>query len=479
MPADDAGGNLRVVAARLRALSRVGKDILFVGAVSHLVPLRALLAGRERRLPSCRWNELVPNFQSAPLTENQLPLVLREMPRLAWLFENFRAGHGPETRFPILGALRQILRMASAQYEEEYDEPISMTEWRALFQFGRNLAIVRGHLRPRLYEMVQAAKGCVDDDFGAIVLETLSHYPPNARPGEEQEHDGQHTSLNLHTEFSDGVERPIHAYPYPPLGEIFFEFHRRPPATPEEKLKWRAGFGRNLMLGAGICSWPPEDIFIENFFRTIRTRAQQEIGANHSTSEPFTSSVLDGLDIRETMRHLHERKIYVRRERIPPGKVGPVVLIWRDVHLAASNLWRTSLYAENSNESDIAFYSTPLGREMVGPGISRIEYSGILSVYPARGIADVWDFPPLYGWETHGRLLVAAAIMMSEERYIAVVSAKPPHPELRELARRHSRALVYLPLAMFSRALLKRARKCHILDSKQARTWASDYIPRV
>jgi hypothetical protein len=500
----------RVMAARLGKLSRDGVRVLHVGAVWRIPRLRHLLT------TECALEdeavESTPPLVMKRVGGRQLMLALREIPWCAWLWEVYRGSATPDAPFHVAEALEALLREAAAQYREEYHEDVNLTEWRALCQYARNLALVRGRLRPGLYELAMAAKGCVDDDFGAITLERAKRYPaneaeeagelppsdandqpfrldlnPELPPEEEPQVGGPHGSLELHAEFDGGMERVQHAYDFPELSEVIFSFRRRPRPTAALKAKWREDFLRRG--GYGICSWPPEDAFIERFFQTIRARAMQQISDNHSTSEEFTSSALDGLDVRETMRNWHRKKLYVRRERIPPGRVGPVVLIWEDVDFSheAPPVWRVTLYAENQNESDIAIYTTPPGREMVGPGITRVDYYGILSVYPAKRIADIWGmnhfalelFRTVQGNLTHARMLTAAALHFADERYIAVVAPHAPDAAMRQLARQLKKGIIYLPLATFSRAILKRARQSHVLNGHHVRGWAGDYIPKL
>ena len=82
--------------------------------------------------------------------------------------------------------------------------------------------------------------------------------------------------------------------------------------------------------GSSICSYPPEDLVIENYGRFLKQKAKSILSEERERVEPFTTSLLDGIDIRETIRNWHERKIYVRhRERIN-GDVGSVVVIFDD-----------------------------------------------------------------------------------------------------------------------------------------------------
>ena len=476
----------RALAGRLRAIAGQYERPVFVGRLHRFGVLRSLLGNPNARLTEPAI-EPTPSHHFQPLQGRQLGIALREIPWVAWQWEDFRSAHAPDESFGVTNALEGLLRRAAERYKLEFHEDVNLTEWRAISQFARNLALVRGGVRPRLYEITMAARGCVDGDFGAITLEQALRYPPNEGsvfpPEELSEADARHGSLSLYGDFDGEQERLSPAYDAGELREITFQFNRRPRPTTFQKDQWRNDFFSSI---TGICSWPPEDEFIEKFFRTVRNRAFLQISENHSTSEEFSSSALDGLDVRETVRNWHRGKLYVRRERIPPGRIGPVILYWRDFPFTVSGLWRTTLYAENQNESDIAVYSTAPGREMVGPGITRIDYFGILSVFPAMGIPDVWSASPfaarifslIPGELTHARVLIAAGLVFSQERYVAVVGPQPPDSGLRQLARRLGKGLVYLPLGTFSKSLLKRARQCHILSGQAVRGWAGDYIPK-
>ncbi|MBI5155183.1 hypothetical protein HZA57_08095, partial [Candidatus Poribacteria bacterium] len=451
-----------------------GLRMLVIADLRHAHAFARLLADPESAARFEDLDEDPPEARILPLAPIHLPHVTGEIPYLTHLYELFRSDSSSDEPFDILGGLTAILQAASRQYTEEFEEEVNLTEWRAILQFGRNLALERGWLRPRLYELVMAAKCCVDDDFGAVTLELATRYPPNEEDAPDSVPDlSMHRGLDLYADLGDGLRVAEPAYARPDLTTVEFHFKRRRP-SPLEKLKWQQEFFERF--GDSICSWPPEDERIETFFGHLRKRALQSISADHTTVEEFSTSMLDGLDFRETMRNWHRGRLYVRRERLPPGNVGPVVLVWRDFPLGTPGLWRSTLYAENQNESDIAIYCSPLGKEMVGPLISRTEYHGVLSVFPAMGIPDVWTVPQLYSWGTCGRLLLASAILLSQERYVAWVAANPPDPDLKNFARRNKVHIIYLPLAGFSRKTLKRLRQVHILGSRRARDWAGDYI---
>ena len=66
------------------------------------------------------------------------------------------------------------------------------------------------------------------------------------------------------------------------------------------------------------CSYPPEDDKIESFNTHVREQAKLLLGEDLARSEKFTSSLKDGLDIRETLRNWHTGDLYVKE--IPPAR---------------------------------------------------------------------------------------------------------------------------------------------------------------
>jgi len=56
----------------------------------------------------------------------------------------------------------------------------------------------------------------------------------------------------------------------------------------------------------GQCSWPPEDDQIESFNTHVREQTKLLLNNDLARSEKFTSSIKDGVDMRETLRHWHK-----------------------------------------------------------------------------------------------------------------------------------------------------------------------------
>src|SRR5690606_30750431 len=125
----------------------------------------------------------------------------------------------------------------------------------------------------------------------------------------------------------------------PAMEKISVRFRRRP--TLEMREQWQREWGEMDM--AGICSWPPEDETQERFMDFLRKRALAVLSRDRRQVVEFSTSLLDGLDIRETLRNWHTGKLYVQQTPQPQGRVGAVVLVFDDEERDAAYAWRSTL----------------------------------------------------------------------------------------------------------------------------------------
>ena len=127
--------------------------------------------------------------------------------------------------------------------------------------------------------------------------------------------------------------------------------------------------------------------------------------------------MMDGLDMRETIRNWHEGRIYVTENRPVGGRVGSVVIIFdEDQGPEEQYPWCMTWLGEHAQESDMAFYSTAAGDNVVGPGISRCEYGGFMLTYPPLRLYDIWKDPFFNGARTKAERLLLAGLDYSEEK---------------------------------------------------------------
>jgi hypothetical protein len=152
-----------------------------------------------------------------------------------------------------------------------------------------------------------------------------------------------------------------------------------------------------------------------------------------------------------------------------------VVIIF-DEDRANRYSYMTTWLGENQNESDMAFYSTFPFDHLVGPGIGRAEYGGLLMSLPPRRMYDVWQDPDYEFAETKPERLLLAALDYSVHRYVVYAAAKPPRSIFKTIAGRLGRTIVYVPLGQLSPVSLKKIRAVHVLDGYDKRDVAKDFI---
>ena len=61
-----------------------------------------------------------------------------------------------------------------------------------------------------------------------------------------------------------------------------------------------------------ICSYPPEDVLIEKFGNFLKKKGHQLLVEEAAKTVPFSTSLEDGIDTKETIRHWHEKKLFVK-----------------------------------------------------------------------------------------------------------------------------------------------------------------------
>jgi hypothetical protein len=171
------------MARRLRALAAGGKRVLCVLGVGHWLRVRELLEQQQIPDPYTLAPQALRKRDRVTLAHvrrRSLSRFLGELPHMTWMWEQAREEQEltGEAGFDKLGVLTHLLREGGATYQEKYKDTISLTQWKALFQYARNLALVEGRIRPDLYELITGAQGVVDGDYATEVLELARSYPP-------------------------------------------------------------------------------------------------------------------------------------------------------------------------------------------------------------------------------------------------------------------------------------------------------------
>jgi hypothetical protein len=387
-----------------------------------------------------------------------------EYPYLQDRYEQFRAemagGDGVDRRRVQLAVFRE----AEKTYESNTGERVAHWQRRLLARYTRNLAVVNRELAARIFDITVAARSVVDDNYAWEVWEAANRYPH------------QKEASDLPTVKISGEEVWLNTKMMRLRRRLPSKKRRlRPVGLKARKKEKVPGEWASQLDGASICSYPPEDLVIEDYGRFLKKKGKSILSEERARSEPFTTSLLDGIDIRETIRNWHEGQIYVRNFQKLHGDVGAVIVIF-DEDRDDRYTYMTTWLGEHQNESDMAFYSTYPFDHLVGPGIGRGEYGGFLMSLPARRMFDVWRDTDYDFAESKPERLLLAGLDYSLQRYVVYVAAKPPRSVFRNIAARFGRTIVYIPIGQLSPVTIKKIRVVHVLDGYDKREIAKDYI---
>jgi hypothetical protein len=387
-----------------------------------------------------------------------------EMPYLQERYEFFRLDLAGEERISKPRVQFDLLREAEAKYRESTGEKLAHWHRRLIARFTRNLAHISGELVANVYDLAVAARSIVDDNYGWEVWQMANRYL------------AQQEASSLETVRLNASEIWINTKKLRIRRRLPRPKQRLKPTGLKPRKRERVpGEWARQTTGDAICSYPPEDLVIEDYGRFLKKKAKAMLSEERVRVEPFTTSILDGIDIRETIRNWHQRKIYVRQADRLAGEVGAVVVIF-DEDAQDQYQYLTTWLGEHQNESDMAFYSTFPFEHLVGPGIGRAEYGGLLMTLPPRRLFDVWSDSDYDFAETKPERLLMAALDYSVERFVVYVAAKPPRSIFRSIAAHLNRKILYVPIGALSPTRLKKLRVVHVLDSYERRAEAKGYI---
>ncbi len=363
--------------------------------------------------------------------------------------------------------LAALFERAAVHYAENTGETFKSWQRRVLVQFAGNYSRLQGHLLPGLYQCVVSARGVADDNYAYEVWDLGSFYPwTDAGDGAPP------IKVRAGEVWLDGVKTMRFRRRFPRLRERLVRVPVKGRPQEDNPGDWAREFERGT-----ICSYPPEDVIIEDFGRYLQKKALQVLSEERTRVEEFSTSMLDGIEMRETLRNWPQgQKIYVREVQRVKGGAGSVVMIFDEDLEEQRFPWVMSWHGEHDQESDMAFYSTPVSAKIVGPGIARCEYGGFMLTYPPGRLMDVWSDPAYGEARTKAEVLLMAAIDYSQDKHVVYVAAKPPRTWFRTFAARLGKKVVYLPLGQLSPISCKKIRVFHVLSGHRVRELAKDYI---
>jgi hypothetical protein len=463
---------IQYMAWKLRELEQQYDNIVLVCSLQKWPWLREAYAEFQGELPEHDHVEPPTIYSVNP---NSLLFMFGELPFITGLHEQARAQLEDDENVTIDG-VKQLLMSARSSYLQDLGKRarrITPMHLKQCLKYIRNLTLLEHRMSPDLYTISLAAQQVLGDQFTIHVVETARHYAfqGDAEAFQTEDAPFQQVTLGIDQLRLPSAENVsvVSRLPGPPIAWRSLELRRRP--IREERERWMTQWNPYSQ-----CSWPPEDTLIESFRTRVLDRAKAIMGADLARSEKFSTSIKDGIDIRETLRHWYDGDIYVKV--MPPsiGKLDCCVMLF-DVSADPRDYpWRTTWFAEHKEESTLAFFATDFNKELIGPGIALATYGGAMFLYPPVPIPDIWQDPRLAFAELLEERLIAAACLHSRERQIAVLSDRAPGAAWRSIAKRLHKKLVHVPLSHFNDAMLQQLRMVHVLNGTEVRSYAERFI---
>lgn len=451
------------MARRLKELSFRYDRILFISGISHVASVLKLVDSPSFFPLYHAERDMV---ELCSLTSESCREVMAEWGYLTIKYEEHRnliKQEGPLDRQKVI---LQLYREASDKYIQLTGNSFPGYHLRNTMKFVRNYALTTHRLMPSLFQILQAAKGCVDHNYAYATWESATAYPYKKNIDNLPE-------LHLSAEEVWGNSKVI-------------RFHMKEKSRKQnfmERLKKsRSNIRFRPPLPFSICSYPPEDIAIERFGGFLKKKGSQILTEEAARSIPFSTSLEDGIDTRETIRHWHEHQLYVKAKGKPPAGVGSICVIFNEDKRDESQVfqekypWKMTWIGEHQQESDMCFYATHPINHVVGPGISRCEYGGFMMSYPPRRLTDIWSDSDYQECQTKAEVLLMSAIDFAIKPVIVYVASQPPRSFMKSFARRFGKKIVYIPIGQLSPITLNKLRVFHVLEGHDKREIADEYI---
>jgi len=390
-----------------------------------------------------------------------------ELPFITGLYE--RARHTLETEevWTVEG-LKELFVAARSSYRQDLGNrarqitPLLISQ---CLKYIRNQTLLECRMTPSFYTIVRSAQQMMGDAYAVHLVSSAKDYAFD----EALEWSPIKMGIDRAEVPGFGLVSMVSRLPGDPMEWRTLELNRPPKKL--EKKKWSSRWNPYQQ-----CSWPEEDQRIESFRHRIIERARSVLGADLARTEKFTTSMMDGLDLRETLRHWYDGSLHVKITPPSIGHLDATIMIFDPNPDPREYSWRSTWFAEHADESTLAFYATPFTKEMLGPGVAASTYGGAMFLYPPRPIEDIWSDPRLDFTDTLEQRLVAGACMHAQSRHVALLSPVGPGMALKKIAKRFSRRLIHVPLSHFADSVVQQLRLFHVLNGKHVRSYAAHFI---
>ncbi len=258
------------MAKRLKELSLSYDRILFVGGMAHIKNTLRLMDNLSFPPLKHASRDVI---QLYTLTEESCREVLAECGWISAKYEELRQEYSdtplnaplesPQLAFPPdrQKLIFQLYKKSAEIYTANTGSPFPGYHFRNIMKFARNYALITLRLMPDLFQILSAAKGCVDHNYAYEAWALATEYPFRKNI------DGL-PELNLSLEDMWGHSKIIRFHLRQPSRKSHY-FQRQRKDQMQFKFKPPGPFS--------ICSYPPEDVAIEKFGDFLKKKGYPDI----------------------------------------------------------------------------------------------------------------------------------------------------------------------------------------------------------
>ncbi|MEW5802543.1 MAG: hypothetical protein AB1847_10640 [bacterium] len=436
-----------------------GKRVLFVCGLAHLKGIGQHLSAPilAQPLPDPK----NPHAYLAQLHPDCAPEVTSEIPAIEGLWAQ-AVQSGSEASLTRLDYQASLLERAVETYRKVWHETLSPHQIQAFNRYAYSYAREQGRLVLDHYGLLVAARNCLGETFSYVLYQQSSIYP-------FQQADGLPEICLRAEDFQ--------------LGSTMVRFRPRPPKKEKQASDFVKRRARDLrpdrwqnQIPLGECSHCPEDQQLNAFTDFLCEKATGLLNKNTTQVEPFTTTLGEGIDMRETLQNWKNGQIYIRRQVVRKAAVTSVVVIFYESYKDHDFPYLRTWTRERWEEVERAFYATSPLDHPIGPQIFRCEYGGFLASYNRPGLSDIWTDPDFSLATSHAEHLLLAGAAYSNEKTVLFIAPTPPKKRIVRICEYMGKKVIYIDISRYPKQYLDRLRFFHVLGNNRVRSYAEDYI---
>jgi hypothetical protein len=388
--------------------------------------------------------------------------------------------HGSSWSDLLRKSFAEAFQRASERYAEWTRLKISSSQEHNYFRFVYKLATHDGRFFPSSFDIMLAAQSIIDSNFSYEMLKECDAYPTNAT------YENALPEVNIPLRFfaKDVATFSIRRFETMQKQRVK---RNKPQIVKQKKSESFSGdvseekHADNAWVNTDhpySCSFPDEDIFMEDFAFQYRKQATELAKSSEIKIRELETSLGEGLDIRETLRNWHHEKIMIKEE-LNTGKadIGSIVFQFAEPGKGDNFSWKSFWLAEQHDNSNLMFYATPYKNQLIGPGIAKSEFGGFAVIPLPSYCENPWDDPFIRrSAESPADALLIAGAWATDHRCVLYIAAHPPSEKVANLLKRSGRHIIYMKIDELPPDKIRKLRTFHILAESGVREYADKYI---